>query len=101
MYYFTYFYVFFSLVGCSSNLFLQGNSHPKSKLYANENFARSSHYNNEAIKYEKLGEYEKALEYNQKSLAINLKYFPKEYGAISINYDNIGVVYTATSQYDK
>lgn len=64
-----------------------------------EDLATADMYNNQALLHQDLGEYEKALEYNQKSLDIKLKYYPSEHAAISINYDNMGVIYYHMGRY--
>ena len=51
--------------------------------------------------YENKGEYEKAIEYNEKCLAIYKKTLGPEHFSVAITYVNIGLVYKNKGEYDK
>jgi tetratricopeptide (TPR) repeat protein len=48
-----------------------------------------------------IGEYDKALEYYQKSLKIREKVYGKEHPKTAISYNNIGLVYDSKGEYNK
>jgi tetratricopeptide (TPR) repeat protein len=48
-----------------------------------------------------MGDYSKALEYHQKSLAISEKVLGKEHPFTAISYNNIGSVYNSMGDYRK
>ena len=52
-------------------------------------------YNNIGLVYDNKGEYDKALEYYQKSLAIKLKQLGPEHPSVAISYHNMAYVYKA------
>ncbi len=57
-------------------------------------------YNNIGLTYNHLGQYDKALEFNQKSLTIELQVFGENHPDIATSYYNIGLVYENLEQYD-
>jgi tetratricopeptide (TPR) repeat protein len=58
-------------------------------------------YNNLAINYENLGDYQKDLEYNLKALAIREKNLPPGHPDLAISYHNTGLVYSYLNEYQK
>ena len=58
-------------------------------------------YNNIGVVYKAKGEYDKALEYYQKSLAIRLKQLGPDHPDVATSYNNIGLVYDNKAEYDK
>jgi tetratricopeptide (TPR) repeat protein len=56
-------------------------------------------FNNMAVVYEKLNEYEKALEYNQKALKIELV-IDSNHPDVAESYNNIAIVYVKQGLYD-
>jgi CHAT domain-containing protein len=62
---------------------------------------RLSHaYGNIAILYQEIAEYDKALEFNHKSLDILLKFYPNKLSFILTNYNNISSIKNSTGDYD-
>ena len=58
-------------------------------------------YDNSAILYEVLGEYDKALDYYEAALAIKNKIMPKGHLSTVVTYNNAARVYIAKGSYDK
>jgi tetratricopeptide (TPR) repeat protein len=58
-------------------------------------------YNNIAIAYLKKGEYDKAIGYYEKSLAIRLKVLEAEHPEVATTYNNLGSAYLKKGEYDK
>ena len=58
-------------------------------------------YNNLALVYHAQGDYEKALEYNEKALLIREKVLGAEHPATAATYNNIAVVYSDQGDYEK
>jgi len=57
-------------------------------------------YNNIGLVYNSKGEYDKALEFYQKSLEINLISLPPNHPDLATSYNNIGLVYNSKGEYD-
>lgn len=64
-----------------------------------KNLQFATAYGNIAILYQKLGQYEKALAFNHKSLDLLLKYYPDKNFFISTNYNNISAIKNDTGDY--
>ncbi len=61
-----------------------------------------SHLNNElGLALDEAGQYDHALEYHQKSLAIWLKKLGEHHPDVAISYNNIGEVHRNKGEYDK
>ena len=58
-------------------------------------------FNNIALVYKAQGDYAKALEYNQKALAIREKVLGQEHPSTATTYNNIALVYQAQGDYAK
>ena len=58
-------------------------------------------YNNIGLVHRNKAEYDKALEYHQKSLAIRLKQLGPDHPDVAISYNNIAVVYKAKKDLPK
>jgi tetratricopeptide (TPR) repeat protein len=61
----------------------------------------ASSYNNIGSVYNNKGDYDKANEYHQQSLAIRLKTLGEGHPHTAISYNNIGSVYNNKGDYDK
>ena len=60
-----------------------------------------SAYNNLGLAYDSKGDYDKAIEYYQKALKINLKKPGPEHPDVARNYNNMGEAYREKGDYDK
>ena len=60
-----------------------------------------SAYNNLGLAYENKGDYDKAIEYFQKSLKINLKKLGSEHPNVALNYNNLGFACDGKGDYDE
>ncbi len=58
-------------------------------------------YNNIGGAYDNKGDYDRALEYYQKSLKIGLKKLGPEHPGVAIDYNNTGVAYDSKGEYDR
>jgi len=58
-------------------------------------------YNTLGLAYYNKGEYDKALEYYEKDLAISIKTLGAEHPAVATSYNNIGSAYDNKGEYDK
>ena len=61
----------------------------------------ASAYSNLGLAYESKGDYDKAIEYFQKSLKINLKKLGLEHQDVARDYNNLGVAYQSKGDYDE
>ncbi|NVO11066.1 MAG: tetratricopeptide repeat protein [Bacteroidales bacterium] len=61
---------------------------------------KSSAYNNIGVVYCHKGDYNQALEYHRKALAIDEKVFGKDHSSTATSYSNIGTVYDYKNDYD-
>ena len=57
-----------------------------------ENSAVANTYNNIGMVEEKLGNYQKALEYHEKALDIRIKCFGQQHVNVAVTYNNMGIV---------
>ena len=57
--------------------------------------------NNLGLAYHNKGEYDKAIEYYQKAIAIDKKFYGEEHPEIAIDYNNLGLAYRNKGEYDK
>ena len=58
-------------------------------------------YNSLGIVYDNLGRYDKAIEYYEKALVVNLETFGPEHPTVGTLYDNLGGVYDLQGLYEK
>ena len=58
-------------------------------------------YNALGLAYDNKGEYDKAIDYHEKSLAIQLKTLGAEHPSVGTSYNNIGGAYSEKGEYDK
>jgi tetratricopeptide (TPR) repeat protein len=70
-------------------------------IHALTNDDRGFAYNTLGLAYYNKGEYDKALEYYEKDLAISIKTLGAEHPAVATSYNNIGGAYNAKGEYDK
>lgn len=95
-----------------ARLYMKDKKFKKSLLYHKEaidiyekstkkdkNLQLSRSYGNIAILYQEIGEFQKALEFNQKSLKLLLEFYPNNSFEISTNYNNISAIKDATGDY--
>ena len=61
----------------------------------------STAYNNLGLAYEQRGNYDRAIEYYQKALKIDLKKLGSEHPEVAIRYNNLGWAYQLRGDYDR
>ncbi len=61
----------------------------------------SEAYNNLGLAYRSNGDYDRAIEYYQKALKIDLKQLGPDHPDVAIGYNNIGLVYKRKGDYDR
>ena len=71
------------------------------KILGQEHPSTATSYNNIGGVYDNLGDYDKALEYYSKALAICEKVLGPEHPSTATAYDNIGGIYYSQGDYDK
>ena len=76
-------------------------AHELNLKYRPESGETATSYNNIGLVYDNQGNYAKALEYYEKSLAIDLKVFGENHAATAMSYNNIGAVYAQQGNYAK
>ena len=71
------------------------NAKPKPLSFGGQiiHFFNSTSYNNIGLVHENKGEYDKALEYQQKTLAIRLKKLGPDHPSVANSYHNIAFLY--------
>ena len=76
-------------------------AHELNLKYRPESGETATSYNNIGLVYDNQGNYAKALEYYEKSLAIDLKVFGENHPDTAMSYNNIGGVYYDQGNYAK
>jgi len=71
----------------------------KKSTKKDKNLQLSRSYGNIAILYQETGQFQKALEFNKKSLKLLLEFYPNNSFEISTNYNNISAIKDATGDY--
>ena len=71
------------------------------KTLGGEHPSVATSYNNIGLTWKTKGEYDKALEYYEKCLAIYLKTLGEEHPYVATSYNNIGLAWDSKGEYEK